>query len=77
MGCVLKVSAKSQFLKRFKRSEAVERLEHLERASVCVRVAFHAEKTRSKPLERAIYTIFYWLINGLRRSDPEPGFPSH
>jgi hypothetical protein len=31
MGCVLKVSAKSQFLKRFKRSEAVERLEHLER----------------------------------------------
>ena len=44
MGCVLKVSAKSQFLKRFKRSEAVERLEHLERASVCVRATFSPRK---------------------------------
>src|SRR5512145_2873884 len=35
-----------------------------------LRVAFHAEKTRSKPLERAIYTVFYRLINGLHRSDP-------
>jgi len=27
---------------------------------------FHSEKTHSKPLDRAIYTIFYRLINGLR-----------
>src|SRR5262245_31177815 len=30
---------------------------------------FHAEKTRSKLPDRAIYTVFYRLINGLRRSD--------
>jgi hypothetical protein len=31
---------------------------------------FHSEKTYSKPLDRAIYTIFYRLINGLCWSDP-------
>jgi hypothetical protein len=33
---------------------------------------FHAEKTCSKPLNRAIYTIVFRLINGLRWSDPQP-----
>jgi hypothetical protein len=59
-------------LKRLELSAAVERLERFEHPSVCVRVAFHAEKTRSKPPDRAIYTVFYRLINDLRRSDPEP-----
>jgi hypothetical protein len=36
------------------------------RHRLCLRVAFHAEKTSSKPLKRAIYTIFYRLIKGLR-----------
>ena len=31
-----------------------------------LRLAFHLEKTRSKPLDRAIYTIFYRYINRLR-----------
>ena len=38
---------------------------------------FHTEKTRSKPLDRAIYTIFYRRINGLRWSDLLPAGPSH
>jgi hypothetical protein len=38
-----------------------------------LRVAFSRRKTRSKLPDRAIYTVFYRLINGLRRSDPEPG----
>jgi hypothetical protein len=40
--------------------------------SVFVRATFRLEKTSSKPLNRAIYTIFYRLINGLRWSDLEP-----
>ena len=31
------------------------------------------EKTRSKPLNRAIYTIFYRLINAFHSSDPALG----
>jgi hypothetical protein len=51
------------------RSKAVERLERLELPSFARERPFHAEKTRSKPLDRAIYTIFYRLINTLRWSD--------
>jgi hypothetical protein len=38
---------------------------------------FYAEKTRSKPRDSAIYTIFYRRINGLRWSDLLPAGPSH
>ena len=53
--------------KRLERSEAVERLEHLERASVCVRAAFLPRKNALQAsIYSAIYTIFYRLINRLR-----------
>jgi hypothetical protein len=40
--------------------------------ALLLEVAFSREKTCSKPLNRAIYTIVFRLINGLRWSDPQP-----